>query len=132
MEVADGQRSIRPGMLPVIVCAVCCAGHHGSVLVYITLAVKNVLPQTVLGNASWQASRHWMFAVQADWTNWHDSFVNLPVTLTNGSNATISSVVGSSTLQDVVPLRWKDQYGVHIGAERTLTENTVLRFGYAP
>ncbi len=94
-------------------------------------AVQNVLPQTVLGNVSWQADRHWMFAVQADWTNWHDSFVNLPVTLTNGTNATINSVVGSSTLQDVVPLHWKDQYGVHVGGERTLTENTVLRFGYA-
>jgi len=94
-------------------------------------AVQNVLPQSVLGNVSWQTDHHWLFAVQADWTNWGNSFVSLPVTLTNGTNATINSVVGSTTLVDSVPLHWKDQYGVHVGAERTLTENTVLRFGYA-
>jgi long-subunit fatty acid transport protein len=94
-------------------------------------AVQNVLPQSVLGNVSWQTDKHWLFAVQADWTNWNDSFVNLPVTLTNGTNATINSLVGSTTLQDSVPLHWKDQYGVHVGAERTLTENTVVRLGFA-
>ena len=68
-------------------------------------AVQNVLPQSVLGDISWQTSKHWLFAFQADWTNWHEAFVNLPVTLTNGTNATINSLVGSTTLQDSVPLR---------------------------
>jgi long-subunit fatty acid transport protein len=72
-----------------------------------------------------------MFAFQTDWTNWHDSFVSLPVTLTNGPNATINSLVGSDTLVDSVPLHWRDQYGFHVGAERSLTESTVIRFGYA-
>jgi long-chain fatty acid transport protein len=94
-------------------------------------AVRNVLPQSVLANVSWQASPRWMFAFQTDWTNWHDSFVSLPVTLTNGTNATINSLVGSDTLVDSVPLHWKDQYGFHVGAERSLTESTVIRFGYA-
>ena len=94
-------------------------------------AVQNVLPQSVLGDLSWQTSKHWLFAFQADWTNWNNAFVNLPVTLTNGTNATINSLVGSTTLQDSVPLHWKDQYGFHVGAERGLTENTVVRFGYA-
>jgi long-chain fatty acid transport protein len=94
-------------------------------------AVQNALPQSVLGDVAWQTSKHWLFAFQTDWTNWHNSFVNLPVTLTNGTNATINSLVGSTTLQDSVPLHWKDQYGFHVGAERTLTENTVVRFGYA-
>lgn len=94
-------------------------------------AVQNVLPQTVLGDLSWQTNKHWLFAFQADWTNWNNAFVNLPVTLTNGTNVTINSLVGGTTLQDSVPLHWKDQYGFHVGAERGLTENTVLRFGYA-
>jgi long-chain fatty acid transport protein len=94
-------------------------------------AVQNVLPQSVLANVAWQATPRWMFAFQTDWTNWGNSFVNLPVTLTHGTNATINSLVGSDTLVDSVPLHWKDQYGFHVGAERTLTESTVLRFGYA-
>jgi long-subunit fatty acid transport protein len=93
--------------------------------------VRNVLPQSVVANAAWQANRRWLFAFQANWINWHDSFVNLPVSLTGGTNATINSVIGSDGLQDGVPLEWKDQFAFHGGVERTLTENTVLRFGFA-
>jgi long-subunit fatty acid transport protein len=39
--------------------------------------------------------------------------------------------VNSTTLQDGVPLQWKDQYSFHVGAERLLTERASLRFGYA-
>src|ERR1700743_2118111 len=67
-------------------------------------AVQNVLPQSVLGDVSWQTSRHWLFAFQAEWTNWHNAFVTLPVTLTNGTNATINSLVGGTTLRDSVAL----------------------------
>jgi len=94
-------------------------------------AVQNVLPQSVLANVSWQATHRWMLALQTDWTNWGDAFVSLPVTLTDGTNATINSLVGSPTLVDSVPLHWKDQYGFHVGAERSLTESVVVRFGYA-
>src|SRR5579871_2980108 len=94
-------------------------------------AVQNVLPQSVLGSVSWQSARHWLFAFQADWTNWNNAFVNLPVTLTNGTNATINSIVGSTTLIDGIPLDWKDQYSYHAGVERILTERVSLRFGYA-
>lgn len=93
--------------------------------------VRNVLPQSVLASVSWQARPNWMLAFQTDWVNWGGAFQNLPVTLTNGTNATINSVVGSSTLIDGVPLNWKDQYTFHVGAERTLTERASLRFGYA-
>jgi len=93
--------------------------------------VRNVLPQSVIASMSWHPSSNWMLAFQTDWVNWGNAFVNLPVTLTNGTNATINSVVGSSTLVDGVPLNWKDQYTFHVGAERTLTERAALRFGYA-
>ncbi|HVO56324.1 MAG TPA: outer membrane protein transport protein [Dongiaceae bacterium] len=93
--------------------------------------VRSVLPQSVLASAAWQANRRWLFAVQGNWINWQDSFVNLPVALSGGTNATINSVVGSDALQDGVPLHWKDQYAIHAGVEHSLTENTVLRFGFA-
>ncbi|GAC1640740.1 MAG: hypothetical protein NVS9B14_22300 [Candidatus Acidiferrum sp.] len=93
--------------------------------------VRSVLPQSVLVEAAWQASRRWLIATQGNWINWRDSFVNLPVALTNGTNATINSVVGSTSLTDGVPLQWKDQYAIHAGVERSLTETMVLRFGVA-
>ncbi len=63
--------------------------------------------------------------------NWHNAFTTLPVSLTGGTNAAINGLVNSSSLQDGVPLNWKDQYSFHIGGERLLTESTSLRFGYA-
>lgn len=93
--------------------------------------VRNVLPQSVLANIAWRVNPRWLLAFQTDWVNWHNAFVTLPVTLTNGTNAAINGLVNSTTLQDGVPLNWKDQYSFHVGAERLLTERTSLRFGYA-
>jgi long-subunit fatty acid transport protein len=90
-----------------------------------------VLPQSVLANVAWRVNPRWLLAFQTDWVNWHNAFVTLPVTLTNGTNAAINGLLNSTTLQDGVPLGWKDQYSFHIGGERLLTERTSLRFGYA-
>jgi long-subunit fatty acid transport protein len=93
--------------------------------------VRNVLPQSVLASVSWHVDPRWLLAFQTDWVNWGNAFVNLPVTLTNGTNPAINGLVGSSTLVDGVPLNWKDEYSFHVGAERVLTERASLRFGYA-
>ena len=93
-------------------------------------SVKNILPQSVNANVAWHLNPRWTLAFQTDWVNWSNAFVNLPVTLTNGTNTTINTVAGSSTLVDGVPLNWRDQYSFHGGVERMLTESTSLRFGY--
>jgi long-subunit fatty acid transport protein len=93
--------------------------------------VRNVLPQSVGASLAWQADRRWLLAFQMDWVNWQDSFVNLPVTMTNGTNAVINSLVGGTSFSDGVPLAWKDQYVFHVGAERSLTESVTLRAGYS-
>jgi long-chain fatty acid transport protein len=96
-----------------------------------TAKVQNVLPESVVANIAWQATPKWLFAFQTDWINWKDSFVVLPVAMTNGTNAVINSVVGGNSFQDGIPLHWKDQYGFHAGVERRLLESTVVRFGFA-
>ena len=93
--------------------------------------VRNVLPQSVLANVAWRLNPRWLLAFQTDWVHWHSAFVTLPVTLTSGTNAAINGLLNSTTLQDGVPLNWRDQYSFHVGAERLLTERTSLRFGYA-
>jgi long-subunit fatty acid transport protein len=96
-----------------------------------TAGVQNVLPQSVLAGVNWRVDGHWVFALQADWTNWKDSFASLPVSLTNGNNADINGLLGSNAIFDRVPLNWKDQYTFRGGVERFLTENIILRGGYA-
>jgi long-subunit fatty acid transport protein len=60
--------------------------------------VQNVLPQSVLANVAWQANSRWLVAFQADWVNWKEAFVTLPVTLTNGTNAAINTLAASGSL----------------------------------
>jgi long-chain fatty acid transport protein len=93
--------------------------------------VHNVLPQSVLAGMNWRVDGHWVFALQADWINWKDSFASLPVTLTNGNNADINGLLGTNGIFDRVPLDWKNQYTFRGGVERFLTENISLRGGYA-
>ena len=93
--------------------------------------VQNVLPQSLLASLAWQANSHWLFAFQTNWINWKEAFVVLPVGLADGTNTTINSIVGSNAIEDGVPLHWKDQYAFHVGAERSLTENTTIRAGFA-
>jgi long-subunit fatty acid transport protein len=94
-------------------------------------AVRNVFPQSVVGHILWQVDRRWNLAFQTNWVNWNDAFVTLPVALTNGTNADINGLLGTNTLNDGVPLNWKDQLSFHGGFERLITENVTIRGGYA-
>jgi long-chain fatty acid transport protein len=94
-------------------------------------AVQTVMPQSVLAGMNWRANGDWIFAVQADLVNWKDAFASLPVSLTNGNNADINGLLGSSAIFDRVPLNWKNQYSFRGGVEKLLTEALSLRAGYA-
>jgi long-subunit fatty acid transport protein len=93
--------------------------------------VRNVLPQSILGSIIWQPSSLWVVAFQTNWVNWGDSFVALPVTLTNGTNPDINGLLGSDSIVDSVPLNWKDQITIRAGVERLLGENLSWSGGFA-
>ena len=94
-------------------------------------AVRNVFPQSIVGHILWQVDNRWNLAFQTNWVNWKDAFVTLPVALTNGSNPDINGLLGTNTLNDGVPLNWKNQMSFHGGIERLMTENVTIRGGYA-
>ncbi len=94
-------------------------------------AVRNVLPQSALVSVMWSMNSRWTLAFQTDWVDWKDAFVSLPVSLTNGTNADINSVLKSTSLVDGVPLYWKDQFAFRGGFERTVTESVSIRGGFA-
>jgi long-chain fatty acid transport protein len=93
--------------------------------------VHNVLPQSVTASAVWRLNPRWMLALQGDWVNWNDSFQTLPVMLRGGNNALVNSLVNSTSLNDAVPLDWKDQFSVRAGFERMVTESISIRGGFA-
>jgi long-subunit fatty acid transport protein len=93
--------------------------------------VHNVLPSSVLAGASWRVNARWVLALQGNAVNWHSAFASLPVSLSGGNNADINGLLHSSSIFDRVPLQWKNQYSVHAGVERLLTEHVSLRGGFA-
>lgn len=101
------------------------SGFHYSAMVH------NVLPQSVELGLHWRMDARWMFAFQTDWVDWKDAFQTLPVALTNGDNSAVNGLLNSTSLNDGVPLEWKNQISFHGGFERNLTENLSIRGGYA-
>jgi len=93
--------------------------------------VINHFPQMVTAGASWKFHPKWRLALQLDWINWGGAFSQLPVNLSNGNNAAINGAVGTNSLQDGVPLNWKDEFVYRGGLEYDLNDNWVLRGGYA-
>jgi len=93
--------------------------------------VENHLPQAFDAGISVQTAHHITLALQTDFTAWGQAFQQLPVTLTGGTNATVNSVVGSTTVQDAVPLHWNNQAAIHLGAEIPIRERRAIRAGFS-
>lgn len=94
-------------------------------------AVDTKFPQGFSGGISWRAHRHATLSFQGDWINWSSAFDRLPVKLTNGNNADINAFVGSDSMEDVIPLRWRDQGVFGVGIESPVGENVAFRAGYS-
>ncbi len=93
--------------------------------------VENHLPQAFDAGVSLQTAHHLTLALQTDFTAWGQAFQQLPVALTGGTNATINSVVGSTTVHDAVPLHWNNQAAIHLGAEIPVKESWAIRAGFS-
>ncbi len=93
--------------------------------------VINTFPGTLSAGAAWQARRGLTLAAQFDWIHWSGAFTSLPVRLTSGNNADLNGLVGSSRLNDDIPLRWGDQYVGHLGVEQAFGTHWTVRAGYA-
>ena len=87
-------------------------------------------PQSASVSLLWQVNPVWRLNFQSDWTGWKDAFNNLPVTLTQGTNADINNLLQSSSIKDAVPLEWKDQYTFRGSVERALGESLAVSGGY--
>lgn len=93
--------------------------------------VLNHFPQAFSAGLRWQTGSHVALTFEGGMTAWAQAFEQLPMILSNGTNATINSVAGGSTLHDAVPLHWKNQGAFHGGVDYKLRENWTVRGGYS-
>jgi long-subunit fatty acid transport protein len=88
------------------------------------------LPATAMLSLSWKATAATRLNVQGEWTGWRGSFNNLPVTLTQGNNADINSLLASNGIKDVIPLDWKDQFTFRGSVEHEIGESFTISGGF--
>jgi long-chain fatty acid transport protein len=92
--------------------------------------VKNKFPQNASVGVSWRFVPKFRASAQVDWIDWADAFDTLHISMSNGSNAGVNGVLGSSSFHDSVPLNWSSEFVYRIGLEYDVTENLALRIGY--
>ncbi len=72
---------------------------------------------------------HQIVSADVYWYNWSSAFDNFRVDLSDASNPAFPLAVGP-TIQEVMPLEWRDTVSVRVGYEHHLTEHQVVRGGY--
>ena len=106
-------------------------GLTGAPDFHYSATVRNTLPQTVTAGASLRLDKRTIVAVTGNFVNWSNAFDQLRISLTNGDNSTVNTILSSTSLYDTVPLEWKNQFSIHGGVERLLTEALSLQAGFA-
>lgn len=92
--------------------------------------VDTAMPATLLAGLTWQASERLQLGLQLDRVFWGNAFGQLPIVLTEGSNADLNAFLGQDSIVDIAPLAWSDQDSVHVGGQYRLMDGSLLRFGY--
>ena len=88
------------------------------------------LPQIGRVGVAWSASARTKVFTSVDFVGWGNAFDHLGLTVSNGTNADLNGLVGSSGFSDVIPLNWSNQTIVHAGVERAMTPSLILRGGF--
>ncbi|MGA9119267.1 MAG: outer membrane protein transport protein [Bacteroidota bacterium] len=96
------------------------------------LETKLKMPQSVGAGMSFKATDRLRLAMDVEWVNWSSAFDKMSLSLSNGSNANINTMLGNSgALTLEFPMNWKDAVNVRLGLEYELIPAVVVRGGYA-
>lgn len=93
--------------------------------------VDNVFPQSASIALAWQPHRTFSTYLQTDWINWRNAFDTLPVHLTSGDNLLLNTLLHSTSLNDSVPLHWRNQVAIRAGFSVPLRESLRVQGAYA-
>ncbi len=93
--------------------------------------VETSLPRSISAGLAWQATDRVRILAQTEWINWSDSFDELTVKLSNGTNRTINALAHKDDVVDHVPLDWHDRFVYRAGIEFEPVNDLWLRLGYS-
>jgi long-chain fatty acid transport protein len=91
--------------------------------------VKNKFPQNASAGLSWGFLPQFKALAEVDWIDWASAFDTLHISMSNGNNSTVNSVLGPS-FRDNFPLNWSSEFVYRAGLEYEVTDNLAVRIGY--
>lgn len=90
------------------------------------------LPQSVAAGLFYAPVKKVRLALDAEWINWKNAFDKMDITLSGGTNANISRMMGrEGTIAMAFPMYWKNTIVVRTGIEGDVAKGLTLRGGYA-
>lgn len=95
------------------------------------LDLKMKMPMSIGYGMSYQACEKLSLALDAVWTNWAGAFNNMEMTLSNGTNANINTMMGGSGFSYKFPLKWENNVTLKVGGDYKMSDLFTLRLGYA-
>jgi long-chain fatty acid transport protein len=95
------------------------------------LEAKLKFPQSVGLGGMLKLSDKVRLGFDFEWINWKNAFDKMTITLKNGSNSNINTMLGGSSLTVDFPMNWEDSYNVRLGLEWDATDAFALRVGGA-
>ena len=95
------------------------------------LEVGMKLPMSIGYGMSYKVSDKFKLSLDAEWVNWANAFDKMEIKLTNGTNANINKMIGSSGFNIDFPLKWKNTVIVKVGGEYDVAKQFTMRLGYA-
>lgn len=88
------------------------------------------LPMSIGFGASYAPKDNLKLSFDFEWLNWSDAFDKMQLTMTNGTNANVETMMGSNDLTIDFPLNWDDTFLIKLGAEYGVSDIVTLRAGY--
>jgi long-chain fatty acid transport protein len=96
------------------------------------LEAKLKMPQSIGLGVSIKAANNFRISGDFEWVNWKNAWDNMSISLSNGDNANINTMLGNSGNFSLdFPLNWKDQTCFSLGGEYDVNNTLTLRAGYS-
>jgi len=90
------------------------------------------IPQSIGLGVAYAAAKDLRLAVEAEWVNWKNAFDGMSLSLSNGANPNINTMMGNAGRFSInFPMSWKDSYCFRVGGEYDVTPLLTVRAGYA-
>ncbi|MBI3270286.1 MAG: outer membrane protein transport protein [Planctomycetes bacterium] len=87
-------------------------------------------PEQIALGVAIQVNPRLLVAADYKYVSWNKEFRKFTSVLSNGSDQKINLLVGSDTIEAVVPLNWQDQEVFSVGVEYQIDDEYVVRAGY--